>query len=158
MIGLWAYTIRKTIEEYETVAVNKGCMAILHNKVSCKEKDPGSFTIPCTIGNQFVGEALCDLGASINLMPKSVFQKLGIGKARPTTVMLQLVNRSYVKPKGKIEDILVKVDKFIFPADFLILDCEADNSTPIILGRPFLAIGKTMIDVEKGELTMQMHD
>ena len=61
-------------------------------------------------------------------------------------------------PKEKNEDILVKVDKFIFPADFLILDCEADINTPIILGRPFLATGKTLIDVEKGELTMQMHD
>ena len=94
------------------------------------------------------------MGASINLMPKLVFQKLGIRKARPTIVMLQLVDRSYVRPEGKIEDILVKVDKFIFPADFLILDCKADINTPIILRRPFLATWKAVIDVEKGELTM----
>ena len=68
-------TRRKKIGEYETVATIEGCMEILHNKASPKQKDPGSFNIPCTIGNQFVGEALCDLGASINLMPKLVFHK-----------------------------------------------------------------------------------
>ena len=82
-------------------------------------------------------------------MPKSVFQKLGIGKSKPTTVMLQLADRSYVQPGGKIEDILVKVDKFIFLADFLVLDCEVDDNAPIILGRLFLATVRTLIDVEK---------
>ncbi|KAL4308783.1 hypothetical protein GQ457_01G022800 [Hibiscus cannabinus] len=82
-------------------------------------------------------------------MPKYIFQKLGIGHAKPTTIMLQLVDRSYVKPEGKIEDILVRVDKFIFPADFLILDCEADEHVPIILGIPFLAIGRVLIDFER---------
>ena len=72
--------------------------------------------------------------------------------------MLQLADRSYVQPEGKIEDILVKVDKFIFPADFLVLDCEADDNAPIILGRPFLATGRTVIDVEKEELTMRVND
>ena len=105
-----------------------------------KLKDPGCFTIPCAIGKNYEGKALCDLGASINLMPKSVFQKLGIGRPKPTTVMLQLADRSYVQPEGKIEDILVRVDKFIFPADFLVLDCEADDNAPIILGRPFLTL------------------
>ncbi|GMI71200.1 hypothetical protein HRI_000789300 [Hibiscus trionum] len=91
-------------------------------------------------------------------MPKSVFQKLGIGRARPTTVMLQLADRSYVQPERKIEDILVRVDKFIFPADFLVLDCEVDENASIILGRPFLATGRSVIDVEKGELTMRVND
>ncbi|XP_060972264.1 uncharacterized protein LOC115717683 [Cannabis sativa] len=96
-----------------------------------------------------VGRALCDLGASINLMPMSIFKKLGIGEARPTTVTLQLVDRSMAHPDGKIEDVLVKVDKFIFPADFIILDYEEDREILIILGRPFLATGRTFIDVEK---------
>ncbi|KAK8573047.1 hypothetical protein V6N12_029085 [Hibiscus sabdariffa] len=95
-------------------------------------------------------------GASINLMPKSVFQNLGIGEAKLTTVMLQLADRSYVQPEGKIEDILVRVDKFIFPTDFLILDCEADEHAPIILGRSFLATSRMLIDFEKGELVLRV--
>ncbi|KAL4303729.1 hypothetical protein GQ457_10G008070 [Hibiscus cannabinus] len=131
---------------------------MLHNRLPPKLKDPDIFTIPCAIGNHYIGKALCDLGANINLMPKSVFQRLGIGKARPTTVMLQLVNRSYVHPKGKIEDILVRVDKFIFSTDFIVLDCEADEHASIILGRPFFATGRMLIDCEKGELTIRVND
>ncbi|KAL4368363.1 hypothetical protein GQ457_05G021060 [Hibiscus cannabinus] len=149
---------RTRLSEFETVAMTEGCMAMLHNRLPPKLKDPGSFTIPCAIGNHYVGRALCDLGASINLMPKSVFQRLGIGKARPTTVMLQLADRSYIQPEGKTEDILVRVDKFIFPADFIVVDCEADKFAPIILGRPFLATGRTLIDVEKGQLTMRVNE
>ncbi|KAL4354030.1 hypothetical protein GQ457_06G010660 [Hibiscus cannabinus] len=149
---------RTRLSEFETVGVTEGCMGMLNNRLPPKLKDPGSFTIPCAIGNHYVGKALCDLGASINLMPKSVFQRLGIGNARPTTVMLQLADRSYVHPEGKIKDILVRVDKFIFPADFIVLDCEADEHAPIILVRPFLATGRMLIDCEKGELTIRVND
>ncbi|KAH9770116.1 hypothetical protein KPL71_012262 [Citrus sinensis] len=103
-------------------------------------------------------KALCDLGASINLMPLSVFKQLGVGECRPTTVTLQLADRSHAYPEGKIEDVLVKVDKFIFPVDFIVLDFEADKEVPIILGRPFLATEKTLIDVQKGELTIRVND
>lgn len=120
--------------------------------------DPGSFTIPCFIGNSYCGKTLCDLGASINLMPMSVFRQLGVGEVRPTTVTLQLADRSLAHLDGKIEDVLVRVDKFIFPADFIVLDYEADREVPIILGRPFLATGRTLIDVQKGELTMRVQD
>ncbi|XP_062080747.1 uncharacterized protein LOC133785536 [Humulus lupulus] len=132
-------TKKKRLGEFETVALTEGCSAILKSKIPPKLKDPGSFTIPCSIG----GRALCDLGASINLMPMSILKKLGIGEARPTTVTLQLVDHSMAHPEGKIEDVLVQVDKFIFPADFIILDYEADRDVPIILGRPFLATGRT---------------
>ncbi|KAL5552043.1 hypothetical protein UlMin_002219 [Ulmus minor] len=88
----------------------------------------------------------------------SIFKKLGIGEARPTTVSLQLADRSIAHPEGKIEDVLVKVDKFIFPVDFIVLDYEADLEVPIILGRPFLATGRTLIDVQNGELTMRVQD
>ncbi|KAL4348910.1 hypothetical protein GQ457_17G010600 [Hibiscus cannabinus] len=81
-------------------------------------------------------------------MPKYVFQKLGIGEAKPTTVMLQLVDHSYVQPKGKFKDILVRMDKFIFHVDFLILDYEADEYAPIILGRPFLATSRVLTNFE----------
>ncbi|KAL5569768.1 hypothetical protein UlMin_026343 [Ulmus minor] len=151
-------TKKRRFGEFETVALTRECSAVLQNKLPPKLKDPGSFTIPCSIGNQYFGKALCDLGASINLMPMSIFKKLGIGEARPTTVSLQLADRSIAHPEGKIEDVLVKLDKFIFSVDFIVLDYEADLEVPIILGRPFLATGRTLIDVQNGELTMRVQD
>ncbi|XP_024035589.1 uncharacterized protein LOC127899343 [Citrus sinensis] len=144
--------------EFETVALTQEISHMLQSKIPTKVKDPRSFTIPCSIGTRYAGRALCDLRASINLMPLSLFKQLGVGKYRPTTVTLQLVDRSHAYHEGKIEDVLVKVDKFIFPVDFIVLDFEADKEVPIILGRPFLAIGKTLIDVQKGELTMRVND
>ncbi|KAI3701436.1 hypothetical protein L6452_26514 [Arctium lappa] len=149
---------KKKLNEYETVALTEGCSALLTNRIPPKLKDPRSFTIPCSIGGKEVGKALCDLGASINLMPLSIFNNLGIGEARPTTVTLQLADKTIAYPKGKIEDVLFQVDKFIFPTDFVILDFEADKDIPILLGRPFLATGRTLIDVQKGELTMRLQD
>nr|XP_016459912.1 PREDICTED: uncharacterized protein LOC107783457 [Nicotiana tabacum] len=89
-----------------------------------------NFTIPVRIGNSDVGRALCDLGESINLMPLSLFKQLGLGAPRPTTVMLQLVDRSKAYPEGVIEDVLLQIGKFIFPADIIILDFEADEQMP----------------------------
>ncbi|XP_062093845.1 uncharacterized protein LOC133799874 [Humulus lupulus] len=151
-------TKKKRLGEFETVALTEGCSAILKNKIPPKLKDPSSFTIQISIGRGQVGKSLCDLGASINCMPMSIFKKLGIREERLTTFTLQLADRSMVYPEGKIEDVLVKVDKFIFPADFIILDYEKDREVPIILGRSFLATGRTLIDVEKGELTIQAQD
>ncbi|KAK8669972.1 hypothetical protein V6N13_104739 [Hibiscus sabdariffa] len=125
---------KKRIEEFETATATETCLALMQNK------------------------ALCDPGASINLMPKSVFQKIDIGEAKPTTVMLQLADHPFVQPEGKIEDILVKVDKFIFPVDFQILDCEADENAPIILGRPFLSTSRAMIDFDKDEIVFKVDD
>ncbi|KAL4304156.1 hypothetical protein GQ457_10G011040 [Hibiscus cannabinus] len=149
-------TRKKHIEEFETAAATETCLALMHNKVPAKKTDPGSFTIECFIGHNYPTKALCDPGASINLMPKSIFQKLGIGEAKPTTVMLQLADHSYVQPKGKIEDILVQVDKFIFPSDFLILDCETNTDAPIILGRPFLATARVLFDFGNEELIFRV--
>ncbi|KAK8568777.1 hypothetical protein V6N12_007319 [Hibiscus sabdariffa] len=149
---------KSRIGEFEIAAATKACLAMMHNKVPVKRTDPGSFTIPCSIGNHYVGKALCDPGANINIMHKSVFQKLGIGEAKPTTMMLQLADRSYVQPERKIEDILVRVDKFTFPTDFLILDCEADEHAPIILGRPFLVTGRVLLDFEKDSTNGDAHD
>lgn len=91
-------------------------------------------------------------------MPLSIYKKLGLNEAKPTSVTLKLADRSLTYPKGIVEDVLVKVDKFIFPADFIVLDFEEDREVPIILGRPFLATGRTLIDVQKGELTMRVQD
>ena len=134
---------------FETVNLTKECSVILQRKLPQKLKEPSSFTIPCKIGNSIFERALCDLGASINLMPLSIFKRLGLGEVIPMTVTLQLADRSLKHPWGVIEDVLVKVDKFIFPADFIVLDMEEDKEIPIILGRPFLEIGWAMIDVQK---------
>ena len=149
---------KRKLGDYETVALSEECSAILQNKLPLKLKDPGSFTIPCAIGNAVFERALCDLGASINLMPWSIFKKLKLGEARPTTVTLQLEDRSLTHSCSIIEDVLVKVDKFIFHADFIILDMQEDKEVPIVLGRPFLATGRAMIDVQKGELRLRVQE
>ena len=144
----------------ETVALTEECSAIIQRKLPQKLKDPGSFTIPCEIGGVDVGRALCDLGASINLMPLSLLKKLGVDEVKPTMMSLQLADRSITHPYGIVEDLLVKVGKFIFPADFVVLDIDikACEKVPIILGRPFLATGRALIDVEQGELMLRMQD
>ncbi|XP_022143500.1 uncharacterized protein LOC111013378 [Momordica charantia] len=121
-------------------------------------KDSGNFTIPVSIGGYKIGQALCDLGASINLMSLSVYKRLGVREVRPTTVTLQLANHSIANPEGKIEGVLVQVDKFIFLADFIVLDFDAGEDVPIILWRPFLATGRTLVDVHKGKVTMRVQD
>ncbi|KAK8933442.1 hypothetical protein KSP39_PZI015251 [Platanthera zijinensis] len=149
---------KRRFADKEIVALTEECSAILQNKLPKKLKDPGSFTIPCSIGMTFSGRALCDLGASINLMPLSIYTRLGIGEITPSSLTLQLADRSLAFPKGIVEDVLVKVANFIFPADFVVLDMDEDEEVPIILGRPFLATGRTLIDVHKGELTMRVND
>ena len=149
---------KRRLSEFETVNLIEECSAILHRKLPHKLKDSGSFIIPCKIGNWIFERALCDLGANINLLSLSIFRRLGLGEVRPTTVTLQLVDRSFKHHRGVIEDVQVKVDNFIFPIDFIVLDMEEDKKTPIILGRPFLATGKAMIDVQKGELKLRVQD
>ncbi|XP_022883717.1 uncharacterized protein LOC111400543 [Olea europaea var. sylvestris] len=139
---------KRKLEEYETIKLTEECSAILQKKLPQKRKDSGSFTILCTIGSSSFEKALYDLGASINLMPLSVFKKLGLGEVKPTTVTLQLADRSLTYPRGIIEDVLVKVDKFIFLVDFVVLDMEEDQEFPLISGRPFLATGRALIDVQ----------
>ncbi|KAH9768811.1 phosphatidylinositol-3-phosphatase myotubularin-1 [Citrus sinensis] len=149
---------KRKLEEHETVMLTEDCTAILQNKLPPKLKDPGSFNIACTIGNCYFDKALCDLGASINLMPFSVLKKLGLGESKATIVTLQLADRSIKYPRGIIEDVLVKVDKFIFPADFIVLDMAEDIELPLILGRPFLATGRALIDVQEGKLILRVQN
>ncbi|XP_061368131.1 uncharacterized protein LOC133311127 [Gastrolobium bilobum] len=148
---------KRRLEEFETVALTQESSKYLLSKLPPKLEDPGSFTILCTIGDHYIGRALCDLGVSINLMPMSVIKKLKVGEPSPTIVTLQLAEKSLVYPEGKLENILVKVDKFILLADFIILDYEEDREVPIILGRAFLATGGVVIHVKEGELTMNVN-
>ncbi|XP_022158942.1 uncharacterized protein LOC111025397 [Momordica charantia] len=119
---------KRKLEDYEMIPLTEECSVILQRKLPSKLKDPGRFSIPCSIGDVVFANVLCDLGASINLMPLSVFKKLGYGKVRPTTISLQLADRSIKYRRGIIEDVLVKVGKFIFPVDFVVLDMEEDET------------------------------
>nr|XP_009623091.1 uncharacterized protein LOC104114369 [Nicotiana tomentosiformis] len=149
---------KRRLTKFETVALTEECSSRIQNKLPQKLKDPGSFTIQISIGKHAVGRALCDLGASINLMPLSVFRQLGLGEPRPTTVIIQLTDRSPAHPEGVIEDVLVQLGSFIFPANFIILDYEPDQEVPFILGHPFLATGRAIIDVCEGKMTMRVGD
>ncbi|KAL5563949.1 hypothetical protein UlMin_033696 [Ulmus minor] len=100
---------KRKLEECEAIALTEETTALLQKKLPPKLKDPGSFSIPCTIGENFHTKALCDLGASINLMPLSIFRKLGLGEPTPTMVSLVMADRSIKHPRGIVEDVLVKV-------------------------------------------------
>ncbi|XP_049364129.1 uncharacterized protein LOC125828855 [Solanum verrucosum] len=144
--------------EYKTVALTEECNSIIQNRLPKKLKDPGSFTVPVTIGQSVHARGLCDLGTSINLIPLSLYKKLGLGSPKQTTVILQLVDRSVVRPEEVVEDVLVQVGSLIFLVDFVVLDFEPDSEVPFILGRPFLGIGWALIDVATGQLTIRAHD
>ncbi|XP_052724088.1 uncharacterized protein LOC128193932 [Vigna angularis] len=108
----------------ETIEVQGNCSAIMQKTLPPKFKDPGSFTIPCTIGNHDIGRALVDLGASINLIPLSMLKKIGGLEVKPTRMMLQLADRSIKYPYGVVEDVVVNIDKLQFPVDFVVMDME----------------------------------
>ncbi|XP_070040112.1 uncharacterized protein [Nicotiana tomentosiformis] len=145
-------------QDLSIVTLTQTYSAVVTRPIAEKLLDPGSFTIPCTIGSYAFAKALCYLGASINLMPLSIYKSLGIGRARPTSMLLQLADRTLKRPSGILDDILIQVGKFVFPTDFVILDCRVDEEIPIILGRPFLATGRDLIDCETGELKMRLND
>ncbi|XP_061363682.1 uncharacterized protein LOC133307223 [Gastrolobium bilobum] len=147
---------KRKLREYETVNVTEECNAIIQKKLPTKVKDPGSFSIPCTIGKVEADNVLCDLGDSINAMPLSMMKNLGITEMKPTRTIVQLADRSSKQAYGIIEDILVKVDKFIIHVDFIILDIEEDATIPMNFGRPFLATSGVLIDVLKGELILRV--
>ncbi|XP_015970152.1 uncharacterized protein LOC107493595 [Arachis duranensis] len=151
-------TKKRSWKNNETVVLTEECSAIIQHKLPQKLKDPGSFQIPCIIREITVEKALCDLGASINLMSLAMMKKMKIEEAKPTRMALQLADRSFKFPHGLVEDLLVKVGDFIFPADFVVLDLEEGAKTSIILGRPFLATAGAIIDVQKGELVLRLHE
>ncbi|XP_023731763.1 uncharacterized protein LOC111879529 [Lactuca sativa] len=117
-------TNRKKMEEASKVVLNENCSAAMLNKLPKKKGDPGSLTIPCQFGNLATSYALADSGASVNLMPYSFLKKLNLPKPRPIQMAIQLENKTVTFPRGICEDLLVKVDKFVFPADFIVLDMK----------------------------------
>ena len=149
---------KRKIAEEGIVNLTATCSAIIQQKLPAKMKDPGSFTIPCSIGKYEFKKALCDSGASINLMPLLVVQRLSLGELTPIAITLQIADRSMAQPEGILEDVLVKVGEFVFPVDFVVMKMEEDTQVPLLLGRPFLATGAALIDVQKGELTLRVGD
>ncbi|GJU06444.1 DNA-directed DNA polymerase [Tanacetum coccineum] len=147
---------KKRLEEACTVTMNERCSTVLLNKLPSKEKDPGSFTIPYDIGHLHINHALANLGASINLMPYTMYEKLGLGEPKPTRMSLELADRSIRYPRGIAENVLIKIDKFILPVDFVILDMREDSRILIILGIPFLATARAMIDVFNKKITLRV--
>ncbi|GKA96333.1 retrovirus-related pol polyprotein from transposon TNT 1-94 [Tanacetum coccineum] len=133
-------------EILSTVKLNARCSAILQNELPPKEKDPRSFILPGTIGTTTVSNALADLGASISIMPFSLFKRLGLGNPKPINMVIEMANRSLQSPKGIVENVLVKINKFIFPVDFIILDIVEDDKVPIILKRPMLTTAHARIE------------
>ena len=136
--------------------MNATCSAIIQQRLPTKMKDPDSFTILCSIGKYEFKKALCDSGVSINLMPLSFVQRLSLGELTPTAITLQMDDRSMAQLEGILEDVLVKVGKFIFLVDFVIMKMEEDTQILLLLGRPFLATGAALIDVQKGERTLRV--
>src|SRR5436190_806301 len=152
-------TKKRRLGDHETVMLTEESSALLKNKLPPKLTDPGSFSIPCTIGSLRFQNALCDLGASVNILPYSLVKRLGIGEVKPTSITLQLADRSIVRPRGILEDVLIKVQHLIFPIDLVVLDTKDDDlGIPLILGRSFLRTARTIIDVYEGKLTLRIGD
>ena len=133
------------------------CSAAIKVKLPVKVKDPGQFMLPVEFEGREELRGLVDFGASISLMSFSLFKKWGIGEMKPARMSLQLADRTTVVPRGVVEDVLVKVGKFVFPIDFVVLDYDEDIKTPLILGRPFLATAKVKIDAERKKVSVKAH-
>ena len=145
-------TVKKGLGIENKSFITEQVSAIIQSKTLVKYKDPGSPTILVKFGGTSIDKALLDLGASVNLLPYSVYKQLGLGELKPTNITLSLEDRSGKIPKGIVEDVLVKVDKFYYLVDFVVLDTEpiesGPNHVPIILGRPFLATANAIINFQ----------
>nr|GEW43674.1 hypothetical protein [Tanacetum cinerariifolium] len=139
-----------------SVKLSEECLLLFKGACPQKEGDPRSFTLPCLIEPLAVKNALADLRASINLMPHSLLRRLRISNLKPTKVSIQLGDQSIKYPIGVCENILVKISKFIFPVDFVVLEMDEDDLVPIILGRPFLATSRAIIDIHEGKPSLRV--
>ena len=151
-------TVKRGLGIEKKAFLTEHVSAIIQSKTLVKYKDPGSPTISVNIGGTCIDKALLDLGASVNLLSYSVYKQLGLGEFKPTNITLSLADRSVKIPKGIVEDVLVKVDKFYYPVDFVVLDTEpiavGPNHVPIILGRPFLANSNAIINCRNGVMQL----
>ena len=142
----------------ESIVEERNYSALIQQILPQKFKDPRSVTIPCSIGIVSVGKAPIDLGASINLMPLSMCRRIRNLKIVPTKMTLELEDCSFMRSYGVVEDVLVKVQQFIFLVDFVIMDIEGDSNVFLILGRPFMLTAKCVVDMGNGNLEMSLED
>jgi len=132
-------TAKRKLIGSEKISVGENVSAVFQRKLPPKCQDPGVLSVPCKIGNLCFDKAMLDLGASINVMHRSVYDKLNLGELKKTSVMRQLADRSSIYPDGVLEDVLVQVNELVFPADFYVMNMgDACHDIPILLGRPFL--------------------
>ena len=147
-------TVKRGLNVDKKSFLTEQVSSIMQCKTPVKYRDPGCPTISVNIGGTCVEKALLDMRASVNLLPYSMYKQLGLGEIKPTSITLSLAGRSIKIPKGTVEDVLVPVDKFYYPVDFVILDIEpaaaGANYVPIILGRPFLATSNAIINCRNG--------
>nr|GEU45530.1 hypothetical protein [Tanacetum cinerariifolium] len=148
---------KEKLQELANTPLNENCSAVILKKLPEKLGDPGKFLIPCGF-SELKCKALANLGASINLMPLSVWKKLGLPDLIPTQMTLELANRAIFTPDGIARDVFVPVGKFTFPADFVVVDYESDSRVPLILGRPFLRTARALIDVHDEEMILRDGD
>nr|GEV23234.1 reverse transcriptase domain-containing protein [Tanacetum cinerariifolium] len=148
---------KEKFQELANTLLNENCSAVILKKLPRKLGDPGKFLIPCGF-SELKCKDLADLGASINLMPLSVWKELGLPELIPTRMTLELANRVICTPAGIARDIFVPVGKFTFPVDFVIVDYESDPRVPLILGRPFLRTARALIDVHGEEMILRDGD
>ncbi|KAG7567991.1 Retrotransposon gag domain [Arabidopsis thaliana x Arabidopsis arenosa] len=141
------------------VVLSHECSAIIQKKIIPKKLgDPGSFTLPCSLGPLFFNKCLCDLGASVSLMPLSVARRLGFNKYKSCQIQLILADRSVRVPHGMLEDLPVRIGRVEIPTDFVVLEMDEEPKDPLILGRPFLATAGALIDVRRGKIDLNLSD
>nr|XP_009765575.1 PREDICTED: uncharacterized protein LOC104217122 [Nicotiana sylvestris] len=149
---------KKRTTKNDVVNMTHRVSSIIATSPVQKKEDPRAFTIPCTIGERDFANALYDNGASINLMQLAIYKQAGLGMPRPTSMRLQMADRYIKRPVGIVDDVIVKVGKFHLPADFVIFDCDVNKEILIILGRPFLATGRALMDLEQNEIKFLVND
>ena len=151
-------TVKKGLGINKKAFLTEQASSIIQSRTLLKYKDPGSPTITINIGGTCIDKALLDLGASVNLLPYSMYKQLGLGELKPTNITLSLADRSVKIPKGIVDDVLVKVDNFYYPVDFVVLDtepmAESTHQVPIILGRPFFATANVIINCRNGVMPL----
>jgi len=151
------FSKKRKIEHNETITLTREGSAVI-KKVPPKLVDPRSFSIPCVIWSETIEKAMCDLGASVSLLPLSLFKRIGICELKPTEMTLKLADRTTIRPVGFVDNIPVKIEGIYIPADFMVVDIDEDPQVPILLGRPFLATAGDIIDVQNGRMIFQVSD
>ncbi|KAF8050839.1 hypothetical protein N665_1866s0003 [Sinapis alba] len=148
----------KASPKESVMSISKRCSTLLQNRVPEKMEDPGSFVLSCEIEGAIFRRSLCDLGSSVNLMPYTVAKRLGFTNFKPIKIQLVFADRSVRHPVGVVLDIDVVIGNYKIPADFVVLELDQEPKDPLILGRPFLATSRAIIDVKRGKIDLHLGD